>query len=282
VRELYNLSATPGATGFVTNPNPTLRPEVSLSKELAVQRRLGRDGWVRVSLFDDEVRDAIVSQSKFVSGTTFQTATNQNVDRIRNSGVELAWQKDNVLLRGLELFGSVTFVNSRVLMFRDWQPTFPSAGSPPFGNNAEFPWATTVVGKNVPGVPKWRWIAGATFRPDDRWSFSAAARWQDRIWTTLANNDLVHGIFGSSDRFFVVDVKAHYKYSERLSFDLGIDNVNNYKFALFHPYPQRTFVFSGKYEYGTGKNVPGIFFTGNEGGLPNVATWLQPAAFTID
>jgi len=282
VRELYNLSATHGATGFVTNPNPTLRPEVSLSKELAVQRRLGRDGWVRVSLFDDEVRDAIVSQSKFVSGTTFQTATNQNVDRIRNSGVELAWQKDNVLLRGLELFGSVTFVNSRVLMFRDWQPTFPSAGSPPFGNNAEFPWATTVVGKNVPGVPKWRWIAGATFRPDDRWSFSAAARWQDRIWTTLANNDLVHGIFGSSDRFFVVDVKAHYKYSERLSFDLGIDNVNNYKFALFHPYPQRTFVFSGKYEYGTGKNVPGIFFTGNEGGLPNVATWLQPAAFTID
>lgn len=281
VRELYQLSA-PGATGFATNPNPSLRPEVSLSKELAIQRRLGRDGWVRVSLFDDEVRDAIISQSKFVAGTTFQTLTNQNVDRIRNSGVELAWQKDNVLLRGLELFGSVTFVNSRVLAFRDWQPTFPTRGFI-FGPNFEYPWAWSVVGKNVPGVPKWRWIAGATFRPDDRWSFSAAARWQDRIWTTLANNDIVHGMFGASDRFFVVDVKAHYKWNERLSFDFGVDNVNNYKFALFHPYPQRTFVFSGKYEFGTDKKgTPGIFFTGNEGGWPDVAAWLQPAEFAID
>lgn len=38
----------------------------------------------------------------------------------------------------------------------------------------------------------------------------------------------------------MVDLHAHYKYNERRSFDAGIDNVNNYKFALFHPFPQRT------------------------------------------
>jgi len=262
VRELYNLSVTPGATGFVTNPNPNLRPEVSLSKEIAIERKLGTDGSARLSLFDDEVRDAIVSQTKFVT-PAFQTATNQNVDRIRNSGFEIAAQKDNVILRGLELFGSVTFVNSRIISFRDWTPTAPSAAFP-FGANFEFPWATSVSGKNAPGVPKWRWMAGATYRPDAHWAFTVAARWQDRIWTTLANNDVVHGIFGSSDRFFVVDLKAHYQWSERLSFDLGVDNVNNYKFALFHPFPQRTFVFSGKYEFGRGKGERGLFFEGGE------------------
>jgi iron complex outermembrane receptor protein len=277
VRELYNLSVTPGATGFVTNPNPNLRPESALSKELVFQRSLGPDSWARLSLFDEEARDAIISNATFAPGSVFQTNANINVDRIRNSGVELAWQKENFYYKGLQLFGSVTYVNSRVISFSRWQPSAPSATSP-FGTSFEFPWALSVAGKNVPGVPKWRWDFGATYRPDDQWAFTVAMRWQDRIWRTLANNDLVHGIFGSSDRFFIVDLHAHYKYSDRWSFDAGIDNVNNYKFALFHPFPQRTFVFSAKYEYGTGKNLPGIFYTGNEA-WPEFGGWFQPVAW---
>jgi iron complex outermembrane receptor protein len=76
----------------------------------------------------------------------------------------------------------------------------------------------------------------------------------------------------------MVDLKAHYKWNERLSFDFGIDNVNNYKFALFHPFPQRTFVFSGKYEFGTDKHgEPGLFYTGHEAGWPQLSQWFQPA-----
>jgi iron complex outermembrane receptor protein len=49
---------------------------------------------------------------------------------------------------------------------------------------------------------------------------------------------------------------------------------------LFHPFPQRTFFFAAKYEYGRDKKgAPGIFVTGDEGGLPDVSTWLQPVAF---
>jgi iron complex outermembrane receptor protein len=279
VRELYNLTATPGVLGFVTNPSPNLRPEVSLSKELAITRRIGPDGSVRLSLFDDEVRDAIISNATFVPGTTIQANANLNIDRIRNSGFEIAAQKDNVLLKGMELWGSVDFVNSRIISFSRFSPVGPSAGFP-FGTNFEWPWATSVAGKNVPGVPKWRWNFGATYRPDDAWAFTAAMRWQDRIWRTVANNDIVHGIFGSSDRFFLVDLHAHYKWNERLSFDAGIDNVNNYKFALFHPFPQRTFIFSAKYEYGTGKGEPGLFYTGHEAGWPTFATWFQPVPFS--
>lgn len=271
-RELYNLNVAPG-TGTVVNPNPNLRAEVALSKELAVERRIGPDGSVRVSLFDDEVRDAIISKNTFTpTGQLAQTPV--NVERIRLSGVEVAARKDNVLFKGLELTASATFLNARVISDPKWIP----AG----GNNLD-QWALRVDGKTVPNVPDWRWTATATYRPDDHWAFTVAARWQGRMWSTLANNEIAHGVYQNFDRFFVVDAKVRYKWNERLSFDAGIDNIGNYKYMLFHPFPQRTFYLSGKYEFGTDpKGAPGIFFTGNEAGLPNLASWFQPAAFTID
>jgi iron complex outermembrane receptor protein len=281
VRELYNLSVTPGATNQVFNPNPNLRPEVDLSKELNIERKLGEDGSARLTFFDDEVRDYILSNFTLAPGTNVQVSTNTNVDRVRNSGIEFAASKDNLYIRGLSVFGSVDFVNSRILEWNGWQPQNPTA-TQPFGPTLQWPWAQSVVGKNVPLMPKWRWTAGVTYSPNDHWSFTSAIRWQDRVWSTAANNDLVHGIFGSFDRFVVVDVKAHYKYNDRWSFDFGVDNVNNYKYAYFHPVPQRTFVFSGKYEYGKGKGEPGIFFSGNEAYLPRADEWFAPVAVNWD
>lgn len=258
VKELYNLTTIPGAAGTVVNPNPNLRPEVALSKELAFERKIGADGLVRLSLFDEEVRDAIISQNTYIQQGNIFASSNVNVDRIRNSGVELAGRKDNVLLEGLELSGSVTWLNARVISDSGWSP----ARGANFDN-----WALSVAGKNVPNVPDWRWTLAGTYRPDDHWAFTVAARWQGRMWTTLANNDVAHGVYGSFDRFFVVDAKIHYKWNQHLSFDFGIDNIGNYKYFLFHPFPQRTFVFSGTYEFGHTKGERGIFFEGNEPGL---------------
>jgi iron complex outermembrane receptor protein len=44
-------------------------------------------------------------------------------------------------------------------------------------------------------------------RPDDHWAFTVPARWQDLMWSTLTNNDIAHGVYGSFDRFFAVDTK---------------------------------------------------------------------------
>jgi iron complex outermembrane receptor protein len=266
-KELYNLTSVTSSSGLGANPNPNLRPEVALEKELVFERKVGKDGSVRLSLFDEEVRDAIISQNVFIPGTLQAVANNTNIDRIRNSGVELAWKKDNVVFRGLELDGSATYVNSRIISDSTWAP----AG----GNNLDF-WALSVAGKNVPYVPKYRWTAGATYRPDEHWSFSVNARWQDRIWSTIPNNDIAHGVYGAFDRLFVVDTKIHYKYNDQMSFDFGVDNIGNYKYFLFHPFPQRTFILSAKYEFGTGaKNQPGIFYTGDEEFFPARSSWFQ-------
>jgi iron complex outermembrane receptor protein len=268
-KELYNLS-TISSTGVVVNPNPNLRPEVALSKELSFERRIGPDGSVRLSLFDEEVRDAIISQNLFIPGTAQLAQNVTNIERIRNSGVEFAARKDNFFFKGLELTASATWLNARVISNPSWAP----AG----GTNFDL-WSLSVAGKTVPNVPDWRWTAAATYRPDDHWAFTLAARYQGRMWTTLANNDIARGVYTSFDRFFVVDTKIHYKWNDRWSFDFGIDNIGNYKYFLFHPFPQRTFYIAGKYEFGTGKGAPGIFFTGNEAGLPDVSNWFQPVSF---
>jgi len=264
-RELYNITSLTGSVPQ-SNPNPNLRPEVALSKELAVERKIGKDSWVRLSLFDEEMRDAIIAQTLYIpSGNTTQS-TNENVDRVRNSGVELAWRKENLFFRGFEYDGSVTFVNSRIISDSRWAP---ASGL----NLDEAIWS--VAGKNAPYVPKWRWTTGFTYSPDEHWSWSVYARWQDRMWSTLSNNDYTHGVYQAFDRFFVVDTKIRYRLNDHFNFSFGIDNLNNYKYFLFHPFPQRTFVMAAKYEFGTSKNERGIFFTGDEGFMP--ANWLQPA-----
>src|SRR5438309_625816 len=103
--------------------------------------------------------------------TKVQTPTTviSNVDAIRLQGVELSAEKDNVLVSGLQLFGSVTYVDSRILADAGW------AGFDPLTNLP-----TTVVGKRVPFVPDWRAKFGLTYRPNENWAYTVAARYSGK------------------------------------------------------------------------------------------------------
>jgi iron complex outermembrane recepter protein len=225
VTELYQVVT---AAGIVTNPNPGLRPERALSGELALER-LFPDGKMRVSLFQENTRDMLISQNGTVPGSVTITSFLTNVDRVRNRGVELAMQKDNMMIQHLELFGSVTYVDSIILS----DPTFVSA-------------TTIAVGKHVPNVPMWRWTLGATYRPSDAWAMTVAGRYQSKIFATLDNVDVNPNVYQAFDPFLVVDARLQYKVSARGTISIGIDNIGNAKYHLFHPFPQRTFVVQGR------------------------------------
>ena len=285
VKELYNLSFNT-TTNTNVQPNPYLRPETALTKEVNLQRKLDAIGesTARLTLFDEEVRDAIIAQTNVIPGPIFATqSTNVNVERIRNSGVEVALNKTNVALRGLDVTASGTYVNSRVISDPTWAPTTTLAN--PLGGNLDST-VWSVSGKNMPYVPKWRGTLLLTWHPDQFWSFTAAARYQSKVWSVLSNNDYGTTGYQSWSGFTVVDLKAAYKINDHFTFDFGIDNVNNYKYWMFHPFPQRTYYMSAKYELGNVKGEDGIFsrhaLTGGESGWPDVANWVQPAAFTID
>jgi iron complex outermembrane receptor protein len=220
VAELYQTVTT--ATQVVV-PDPNLRPENGLSEEIAIERKF-TDGKIRLSFFNEHIRDALISQTT-ISGNTLVTAVS-NVDAIRNRGVELAVRKDNVLVAGLEVFGSATYVDSRILS----DPSFVSTTG------------TTAVGKHVPNIPDWRATLGATYRPNAYWSFTTAARYSGKQYSTLDNTDKIPNVFGAFDSFTVVDVRAQYRFSETATANFGIDNIGDTKYTLFHPFPGRTYI----------------------------------------
>jgi len=224
VGELYQ-AVTVGTV--LTNPNPNLLPERARSVELAIERRSAK-GSVRLSFFNEVIANALISQTGTVKDTTttapfVQTATFvQNVDETRARGIELAVDQRNILPR-LNVSGSLTFADAII------------------SRNAVFP---ASIGKLLPSVPHWKSSLVVTWRPVGRLSLTSAARFASRNWAMLDNSDHFGNTYQGFYKYFVVDVRAVYRLSDHLELAAGIDNVNNDKYFLFHPFPQRSYTAS--------------------------------------
>src|SRR3569832_432131 len=103
------------------------------------------------------------------------------------------------------------------------------------------------VGKFIPGVPKLKANAEATYRPDDSWSSTIGSRYSDRSFGTIDNSDPISQTYQGFAGYLVADARVHYHWDDNWSIAAGIDNLNNYKYFLFHPFPQRTFVLEVHY-----------------------------------
>ena len=218
VTELYQ-SVTTGATLSV--PNPNLKPEHSNEYEVAAEYKTG-DGLVRLSLYQQDVGKALLSQSApLVAGSTTLFSYVQNVDRVQVRGFELVADQYDVIVPGLELSGSITYTDGRTVA----DTAFAAA-----------------VNKYLPQLPKWRANAAATYRPDDDWSFTLGARYSDRSFGTIDNSDPYSHTYQGFDGYFVVDARAQYRLDQNWTLSAGVDNLNNDKYFLFHPFPQRTFL----------------------------------------
>jgi iron complex outermembrane receptor protein len=238
VTELYQ-NVNSGGNVFLANPR--LAPEQDFTGELNIERHWS-DGRVRLTVFAERTNDALISQTNTVTNAvtgaqSLQTSVS-NVAAIRMQGVELSAEKDNVLVKGLQLFGSVTYVDSRILSDPNWAGTNPVTLRP-----------DTVVGKRVPFVPDWRAKFGVTYRPNESWAYTVAARFSGKQYSTLDNTDIIPHVFGAFDNYFVVDMKIHYNATRNFAFDFGIDNLFDEQYFLFHPFPGRTYVLAAKYTF---------------------------------
>jgi iron complex outermembrane receptor protein len=230
--ELYQLVST--GTTF-TSPNPDLEPDDVLATELRTERRTDRS-LVQLALFHEDVHDAIISQFlPLVPGSSQLFSYLSNVDHVRSQGVELVLGANNLLLRGLELQGSGTYTNAKTLALSGRA----SATAP----------AEAAIGKQLPNIPKRRATFSATYRPDvkQRLALTVAGRYSDMMYTTLDNADVNPNTYQGFAAWFVADARANFRFDNHWSAGLGVDNVLNRKYFLFHPFPQRTFVGSLKY-----------------------------------
>ncbi len=223
VTELYQQLAS-GSNILVNNPN--LKPEEVVSAELTAERRL-MNGLIRLSFFNEHKYDGLISQTNLVSAGTTSTYF-QNIDHIRTYGIELATEWQDALISGLDLHANATLADAKILL----DSAAPS-------NN----------GNRAPRIPKQLYKAVATYHLNNELTVSLGARYSGRQYINLDNSDINPDTYKAASQFFLVDVKANYKFSDRWTASLGVDNITNDKAYVSHPLPQRTGYFQLKFDY---------------------------------
>jgi iron complex outermembrane receptor protein len=174
---------------------------------------------MRVSLFEDDVRDTILSQTNIL---VIPNVTNiQNIDRVRTRGIELYATINNLGIRGLELTGSLTLARSKIL------------------ENTNNP---TLVDKDWVRIPRVRANLLASYRADEHWTTSLGMRHSSSMYGNLDNSDVNHDTFGAVSAYTVWDTKVTYRLSKQIEASFGIDNLTDARYYVYHPYPGRTFI----------------------------------------
>ena len=233
VSELYQ-QLSQGNTAVENNPN--LKPEEVISGEFTAERRFS-NGLLRATLFHESKYDALISQTvgtgatiPFGSGTCAATTCSfiQNVDHVRTNGIELSTIWENVWIHGLDLLANATFTDAEIL------------------KNGLDP---TTQGNKPVRIPKQQYKVVGTYHQGHNLTYSVAARYSGRQYNTLDNSDVNPDTFGGTSKYFFIDVKANYKFADRFTASVGVDNLNNYKAYVFHPYPQRTGYLQLKFDY---------------------------------
>jgi iron complex outermembrane receptor protein len=263
VGELFQNTA---GTGSLVVNNPNLQPQVSSAYDLTGKYRKvdafnGAVGLLepRVSLFMEDRWNAIFSQSTLNS---FGTAVSQsaNIGKAFFRGVEAELVTRDMLVKGLDYSGSVTFTDAHITANN--QNVAPYFVGNVFSNNTCWPGVCyangpLIAGNQYPRIPRIRIRSVLTYSPSEDMSFAFGTRYASATFVTLANIDFNHNNYGSSDSAYLFfDVKANYKFAKDWTATFGIDNLGSYKaYVNPNPYPQRTYFAGIKYDFDAGKDA---------------------------
>ncbi len=227
VSELYGATSTTNSQ-YINDPN--LRPEKSWTTELSAEKELGQ-GLLRLTFFTEHTRDSLYSQTTLDPLANKNVSRVQNIARIQTMGLELAYNGVDVIRKGLDLSGSITYADSVIK------------------ENAGFvALAGDTIDKQQPNVPRWRATILASYRLDQHWSVALGARYSGAQFRTLNNADVNGYTYQGVSPYFTTDLRVRYVVNKQWTASLGIDNLNNYQYWNFHPYPQRSYVAELKFD----------------------------------
>jgi len=150
---------------------------------------------------------------------------------MRTTGFEAVLDAHDLWLHGLDVQAGLTYADSRIVAN---------------GGYVSVPGDT--IGKQQPRVPKWRASVVSTWRAGERLSVSFGARYGSTQYGTLNNSDPNGFAYQAFSKYFTTDLRMLYKFDRHWSVAAGIDNLNNYQYWNFHPYPQRSYSAELKYD----------------------------------
>lgn len=227
-----DIAGFPAPYNVALTNNPNLKPEIADSWEFVVERLMNYGVW-RTSIFGEEKRDALVSQTDTTTLPTFSISSVQNIDKVRTYGIETALQASDLLINGLDLSGSVAYIHTRIVK---------DAANP------------ILEDTELPLIPVWRATLLGTYHASNDLSYSLGYRFSGRQHSGLLNTttnqypDPNPNTYGGRSSFNVFDAKVMYKFAKQWSASAGIDNITNEKYYTLYPYSQRTFFAGVKFD----------------------------------
>ena len=210
---LYSSSSYP--PGTVTEANPSLNPETVRSFELGLRKRFSRFATTDATFFQNYVKNLIYTAVDYATDPSGLTSISSNAGRSYGRGVEFALREN--LLPWLHLRQTYTLNDSRITQ------------------NSAVPLSQ---GRYVTGVPK----TVATFSivgAHRGWSGSIGGRYVSPLFSTNTNTDIVHGVPGSYDGYFIMEATGGYEFKHHLTLFATLNNALDRTYYQFYLEPGR-------------------------------------------
>jgi len=207
--ELYRTIQDHG--GKTTAGNPDLKPETAVSWDAGIKQGLWRGAEIGVVYYENYIDDMIYSKTITPSYTT-----KVNAGSAESKGIELEFEQK--IDSGLRFFANYTYTDA-VIKENDASPSS--------------------VGKKVTGIPPHMVGFGVEI---NRGAFGGmlSGRYADKRYGDDTNADVVDGVYGAYDEFFVVDMKLGYKLTSRARVSLSVDNLFDEQYYMYYKAPGRS------------------------------------------
>jgi iron complex outermembrane receptor protein len=214
VYELYRSWRS--ATGTIYLSNPALEPETMKSWEFGLRKRVAQWLEADAAYYENRIHNLIYRAPDLVTDPNGATQRYFNASEGRTRGAELALRER--LNSWLFLRETYTITDARILK-NDYTPA--------------------VNGRRVPYVP--RNIASASIVAARRgWSASVNGQYFGRIYSTDANTDIVKGVYGAYDPFFVMDATVSREFEKHLTLFVSVQNLLDRTYHEYYLSPGRT------------------------------------------
>lgn len=189
-------------TGYTYTPNPDLKPETVTSWEIGVEQQVGSGTLLRATYYENRLKDLIYRTQDDVLKT--QGVANAGAAEVK--GIELEVRQK--LLDGLTAFANLTFNDPKI---------------------TENPAKPATEGKYMTNTPR-RMANIGLQGAKGPWSGSLTGHYVGKVYANDENKDIVSGVYGSYDAYFVTDAKIAYKVKDKVTLSLAVNNLGDRKY----------------------------------------------------
>ncbi len=192
--ELYRTYTSPDGT--IYQGSSDLKPETTSSWDIGVEHGIWKGAKIKLSYFENYLKDLI-----YRGMTTPTLYENKNAGEAESKGIEFEIEQD--FENGVRLFANYTYTDSKIT------------------KNSANP---TIVGKKITFLPENLFNIGADIT---RGPFTASivGRYVDKVFKNDNNSDVIEGVYGSYDSYFISDVKVSYAIMKNMSIALSVNNL---------------------------------------------------------